>query len=66
MLCVRFIHSKTAATGPLPIERASKTELVSILSVYQSNSNTCIHAMEADISQTINNLSEFHVDFLNI
>ena len=25
----RFIHSKTAATRPLPIERASKTEIVS-------------------------------------
>ena len=31
----RFKHSKTAATGPLPIERAFKTDVVSILAVYQ-------------------------------
>ena len=30
-----FFHSKTAATRPLPIERASKTDLLSILALYQ-------------------------------
>lgn len=30
-LSSRFIHSKTAATGPVPIEIAFKNELVSIL-----------------------------------
>ena len=31
----RFIHRKTAATGPLPIARASKADIVAILAVYQ-------------------------------
>ena len=31
----RFVHSKTAATRPLPIERALKTDLVYILAAYQ-------------------------------
>ena len=29
----RFLHSKTAATRPLPIERALKTDIVAILVV---------------------------------
>ena len=37
----RFIHSKIAATRPLPIERAYKTELMAVLAVYQQQySNT--------------------------
>ena len=39
----RFMHSKTAAQRPLPIERASKSDLVAILAVYQhqySNTNS--------------------------
>ena len=38
----RFMHSKTAATGPLPIERALKSDLVTILvacQVLYSNTN---------------------------
>ena len=31
----RFIRSKSAATGTTPIERASKTDLMRILAVYQ-------------------------------
>ena len=31
----RFMHSKTAATRPLPIERASKYDLMAILTAYQ-------------------------------
>ena len=30
-----FIHSRTAATRPQPIERASNTDLVTVLAVYQ-------------------------------
>ena len=40
----RFKHSNTAATRPLPIERAIKSDLVTILAVYQqhySNTNAC-------------------------
>ena len=29
----RFIQSKTAAKGPLPIERASKTDIMTILTI---------------------------------
>ena len=38
----RFTHIKTAATGVLPIERASKTDMLSVLAMYQqlySNTN---------------------------
>ena len=38
-----FIHNKTAATKPLPIERALKTDILTILVVYQlhySNTST--------------------------
>ena len=38
----RFIHNKTAATRPSPIERLLKTDLVTVLSVYYlyySNTN---------------------------
>ena len=41
-LTLRFIHNKTAASGPLPIERALKTDVLSILAAYQqlySNTN---------------------------
>ena len=31
----RFIRSKSAAMGTIPIERASKTDLMRILAVYQ-------------------------------
>ena len=31
----RFTYSNTAATRPLPIERALKTDILSILAVYQ-------------------------------
>ena len=34
-LTLRFIHNKTAASGPLPIERALKTDVLSILAAYQ-------------------------------
>ena len=34
-MSTRFLHSKTATTRPLSIERASKTDLVTILVVYQ-------------------------------
>ena len=30
-----YNYSKTAATGPLPIERALKSDVVSILAIYQ-------------------------------
>ena len=32
----RFIHRKTAAMGPLSIERALKTDLLTILAAYQN------------------------------
>ena len=41
-LMPRLIHRRTATTRPLPIERALKTDLVTILAVYQlyySNTN---------------------------
>ena len=31
----RLIHSKTATTRPLPIERALKNDILTILAVYQ-------------------------------
>ena len=31
----RFIHRRTAATKPLPIERASKTDILTVVAVYQ-------------------------------
>ena len=39
----RFIHSKAATIIPLPIERALKTDLVTILAVYDANSNIILH-----------------------
>ena len=33
----RFIHSKTAATKPLTIERALKTDMLSTLTAYDAN-----------------------------
>ena len=35
----RFIHSKTATMRPLPIERALKTDILTVLAVYDANSN---------------------------
>ena len=37
----RFIHRTTAATRPLPIESASKTDIVTTLAVYQLDSLIC-------------------------
>ena len=34
-LTLRFIHNKIAASGPLPIERALKSDVLSILVAYQ-------------------------------
>ena len=36
----RFIHIKTAAMGPPPIERTLKTDLESVLMVYNQYYNT--------------------------
>ena len=47
-LTSHLIHSKTAATRSLPIERALKTDILTILAVYQSNySNTNLYQILA-------------------
>ena len=45
-----FIHSKTAATSQLPIERELKTDLVSVLAVYQLQYSNIVPIDKGDMA----------------